>query len=129
MPYANPIDKKIYDMGYGEKNKKRLQESRKKYYQRDETKQRRKINYKKYKDKWTKQAIEGYGGECLFCGEDRPEALLFHHVNGNGTEHRGKIGNGYSFFKWIVENNFPDEIILLCGTCHLILHRAEGDDD
>ena len=52
MPYANPIDKKIYDMGYGEKNKKRLQESRKKYYQRDETKQRRKINYKKYKDKW-----------------------------------------------------------------------------
>ena len=76
-----------------------------------------------------KRAVSGYGGKCLFCGEDRPEALVFHRVNGHGKEHRDAAGgtteNG--FYKWLVDNDFPDDIVLLCANCHLILHRTEDN--
>ena len=65
----------------------------------------------------------------MFILWGRPEALVFHHVNGHGKEHRDAAGgtteNG--FYKWLVDNDFPDDIVLLCANCHLILHRTEDN--
>ena len=84
------------------------------------------MQHKKYRKEQCIEAMAGYGSECLFCGEDRLAGLVFHHVNGDGIEHRKGIKG--SLYKWIIENDFPDNIILLCGTCHLILHEVEKSD-
>ena len=71
-----------------------------------------------------KTIVMGYGGKCTLCGEKRVEALILHHRGGGGTAHKIEVGKGSTrFYKWVIINKFPDYLDLLCGTCHLILHR------
>jgi hypothetical protein len=106
-----------------QKYKYQISKRKRKFYQGD--KDRILVEAKQYRNDLFQKAIVGYGSECLFCRENRPKALIFHHVNEDGKEHREEIGkNSTQLHRWIIENNFPDEIILLCGTCHLILHRT-----
>lgn len=65
-----------------------------------------------------------YGRRCSHCGDPRFECLELDHVGGWGAEQRKEMGgrfNGYSLWKWIRDNNFPDSIRLLCGSCHSAL--------
>ena len=69
------------------------------------------------------QVIEHYGGKCICCGESYFEFLVFDHINGGGTEHRKKIsgGNctsGTAIVPWIIKNNYPNSIQLLCHNCN-----------
>ena len=116
-------------MAYKDARKK--QEYDKKYYRKNSVAVRDRVgkNQKKYYQGLVLAAQSGYGGKCLFCGEDRPETLVFHHVNGGGAEHRKKAGGSAGFQKWLIENNFPDDIVLLCANCHLILHRVRKSDE
>jgi predicted HNH restriction endonuclease len=119
-------DRREYQKEYRKNNKQK----RRKYMKNNRQKVNKYINKynRKRKIQLCKLAMKGYGSKCLFCGEDRPEALIFHHVWGDGNSHRKKISNKYyGLYKWIIENNFPNEIILLCGTCHLILHRKQEE--
>jgi hypothetical protein len=74
------------------------------------------------------RAMSGYGSECLFCEENDRDVLVFHHVYENGKKHRGKM-NDRKFYRWIIENDFPDEIILLCANCHMKLHKQMRDSN
>lgn len=74
-----------------------------------------------FTERWNK-ILDGYGGKCKICGESRKEALILHHVN----KLRGKRPNLLSHYKWVIDNDYPNQIQLLCGTCHTILHRKEG---
>jgi len=125
MPYKNKQEKNEYDKDYRQKNKEKLRRQHKLWYIENKTgaNQRSRERRKKLFDKWLGKAIEGYGGKCSVCGENRSETLVFHHVNGGGKEHRRITGSDYGFYKWLVENNFPSEIELLCANCHLVLHR------
>ena len=65
-----------------------------------------------------------YGRQCAHCGDDRLECLEIDHVGGWGNAQRAEMGgrfNGYSLWKWIRDNGFPDSIRLLCGSCHSAL--------
>lgn len=68
------------------------------------------------------KCVNEYGGSCLFCGEDRKEGLVFHHVYGMRGKKRT---NQETFYRDLIARDFPDDVVLLCGTCHLILHRTE----
>lgn len=68
--------------------------------------------------------FDHYGNKCNCCGEDIFEFLTIDHINNDGADHRrkltgDKIRNGSSFvYKWIVQNNFPSSVQLLCWNCN-----------
>jgi len=63
------------------------------------------------------QAIENYGGKCVCCGEDNWAFLEFDHINNDGNLHRETVKN---LVYWLIRNNYPDNIQLLCSNCNRV---------
>jgi hypothetical protein len=63
------------------------------------------------------QCIEAYGGVCQCCGETNWAFLEFDHVDNDGAEHRN-----IDMMRWMIQNNFPKSIQLLCSNCN----KAKG---
>ena len=59
---------------------------------------------------------------CVQCGFSDIRALSIDHKAGNGAAHRRSIGNktGINFYKWLIDNNFPDGYQTLCMNCQRI---------
>lgn len=58
---------------------------------------------------------------CDCCGENNIGFLTINHINGDGAKHRKKLGSsgtGVSFYKWLIKNNFPDGLNVLCWNCN-----------
>ena len=108
------------------RDSKKGKKYRKEYYRRNkETITATKVrSYRKTKKELMQKVIDHYGCICSICGETRPEALLIHHKEGGGAEQR-KTTNGIGFLRWIISNDYPNNLAILCGTCHLILHRQQ----
>lgn len=108
--------------------KKRYGNKSRQYYhklkQNPERHQQQRDKQKQWR-KHTKQTIISYyGGKCACCGENRIEFLSIDHIDGGGAEHRrslGRNGRGTSFYKWIMDNNYPQELQVLCFNCNLSL--------
>lgn len=66
------------------------------------------------------KVFEGYGNKCncLGCTVEEPWFLQIDHVFNNGAAHKRAIGDGLPMYKWIIENNYPDSIQLLCANCN-----------
>ena len=64
---------------------------------------------------------EKYGNKCSCCEESQKEFLTIDQINGNGGELRrsGLHKAGDTFHNWIIKNNFPDSLQLLCWNCNL----------
>ena len=67
-----------------------------------------------------------YGNQCACCGEKEFSFLTLDHKNNDGADHRRKIGIGHVFYRWIIDNNYPDSIQLLCNNCNGGKHRNGG---
>lgn len=67
-----------------------------------------------------RKVIEKYGGKCVCCGENNEEFLTFDHKNNDGAEHRKKTKtwSGGHFVYWLIRNNYPDFIEILCYNCN-----------
>ncbi len=68
------------------------------------------------------EVVDGYGGHCECCGEDRWQFLNIDHRNGGGTAERrnAKNKNPLFFYKRLVAEGFPKEKFrLLCWNCNL----------
>ena len=80
---------------------------------RDAEKERRK-DYKR-------RIVDHYGGKCACCGEDRIEFMSVDHIEGGGNEHRRKVAGGRGgtgFYQWIIRNNYPEGLQILCENCN-----------
>jgi hypothetical protein len=65
------------------------------------------------------QVLGAYGGKCACCGERRVEFLAVDHINGGGRKHRASLGmTGTAYYRWIINNSFPDYLQLLCHNCN-----------
>ena len=70
-----------------------------------------------------------YGNECSCCGERNQLFLTLDHVNNDGKKHKDKTGrrlSGNRLYDWIIINNFPDIIQLLCYNCNMGKARNKG---
>jgi rubredoxin len=80
-----------------------------------------KIKEREYQNK--KAVFNHYGNKCACpdCNESRIEFLSLDHINGDGAEHRKKVGGGNALYRWLIKNNFPSEykLQLLCYNCNL----------
>ncbi len=58
--------------------------------------------------------------ECKCCGEKNIEFLQLDHKNGDGAEHRKKLGGcrGSSMYRWVIRNNYPNMFRVLCVNCN-----------
>lgn len=66
-----------------------------------------------------KEVLGKYGGVCKCCGENRLEFLVFDHINDDGGEHRKKHGTGGQMLDWLIRNDYPDIVQILCHNCNM----------
>jgi hypothetical protein len=63
---------------------------------------------------------------CACCGERYFEFLSIDHQLNNGKEHRKAIGNpatGDRFYRWLINNTFPEGYQVLCLNCNIARSR------
>lgn len=71
------------------------------------------------------QVLDHYGNKCTCCGETIPEFLSIDHINGGGNGHRKSLEangmkkhHGTGFYKWLIDNEYPEGFQLLCHNCN-----------
>ena len=74
---------------------------------------------KKRRQKIKKEVMEGYGGECVCCGESELAFLTIEHKLKDGPQHL-KYNNNSSLKIYIdvIDRDFPDEYTVLCMNCN-----------
>lgn len=69
------------------------------------------------------ETIGHYGGQCKCCGESNWAFLEFDHINNDGNLHHKETGHRPDkLVAWLIANNYPDTIQLLCSNCN----KAKG---
>lgn len=65
--------------------------------------------------------IKAYGGCCICCRETDIRFLTIDHKNNDGSRHRKEINrsSGDNFYKWMVKNNYPEYLQVLCYNCNM----------
>lgn len=72
------------------------------------------------------KVMDGYGGpHCNCCGETRVAFLQVDHINNDGAKHRKEVCSG-EFYRWIIKNNFPKDLQILCANCNWGKYRNGG---
>ena len=71
--------------------------------------------------------ISHYGGKCVCCGETHPEFLNLHHLNMDGKKQimeafKVNYRPVHAFYKLIIRNKYPKDLVLLCWNCHQATH-------
>jgi hypothetical protein len=77
---------------------------------------KRRSGYTKVKKDVVYMAYGGY--RCVCCGETDPAFLTLDHVNNDGTPHRRRVGAGYALYQWLIKNNFPPVVQVMCMNCN-----------
>lgn len=113
-----------YQEQYRDENSERLTAYHKvKHYQkRDLRNTSAKRHYARLKDK----VLAAYGAVCACCGETERAFLTFDHKNNDGADHRRKIGSGSVFYRWLIDNDYPSTIQVLCFNCNAGKHNNGG---
>lgn len=85
-------------------------------------------NSKRYRQEHFQTVLDHYGPRCACCGEENLLFLTVDHINNDGAEHRRK-GTGkvsLAFYRWIIKNDFPDDLRILCFNCNCGRQRNGG---
>lgn len=63
---------------------------------------------------------EGDAPLCACCGEANPVFLAVDHIAGDGNIHRKGLNSkgGYSFYLWLIREQFPPGFRVLCHNCN-----------
>ena len=124
-----------YARQYRENNKEKMKEISKRYYLNHhiplliKNRKRRKIN----KEKQARQSraktaqlrlicLKHYGGNiprCKRCGLCDTRYLVFDHIENDGYIDRLKHGTGRRYYAYLIDNNFPANLQILCSRCNL----------
>jgi len=73
---------------------------------------------KAYETALKNQVYLHYGCKCACCGETIEEFLTIDHINNDGAKQRKKNFAGRPFYQWIIRNNYPADLQVLCMNCN-----------
>jgi hypothetical protein len=65
--------------------------------------------------------LDHYGQKCncsCGCNTTNPRHLTLDHIENNGAAHRKEVGTSLYFYRWVIKNNFPDDLQILCFNCN-----------
>lgn len=70
------------------------------------------------RDKLSSAVFGHYGSACACCGA--ADRLTIDHVDGDGREHRARLGNGntWAVYAWLIKHDFPAGFQVLCRPCN-----------
>lgn len=109
----DPEKKKTNDARYREKHRESLR-----------------LKQKTMRREYKKIVFDHYGNVCAYCGFLDIRALQIDHINNNGAEERKKNGgqwfSGWHFYKYLIDNNFPNGYQTLCANCNMIKQLGEN---
>ena len=74
--------------------------------------------------------LDHYGQKCnceCGCNVTRFNHLTIDHVNNNGHIHRTEVG--FSIYRWVIKNNFPKDLQILCWNCNCAKQQYGGCSD
>lgn len=91
-----------------------------------EEKQRVNERSKGYRQTHFQIILDHYGARCVCCGEDQRVFLTIDHKNDDGGKFRNAQGVSLRFYRWIIKNNFPDDLQILCYNCNCGRARNGG---
>lgn len=110
---------------YRKKHKEKDKDYFKNYYK--EHPDLYKKSRKKYYEKIKQIVFNHYGSVCVCCGEREQKFLTIDHKNNDGANFRNKKGiKGNSIFFWIIRNNFPNSLQILCWNCNYGKYLGDG---
>ena len=79
---------------------------------------------------YKRKVLEYYGDECKCCSFNDIRALQIDHIYNNGAEERKSLGgqkfSGWKFYKYLIDNNYPDGYQTLCANCNMIKQLGEN---
>jgi hypothetical protein len=82
-----------------------------------------------YREIYLQKVLDAYGRKCACCGEMEEKFLSIDHLTYSGYQAK-KQGlhpkDSYSFYRWLVKNNFPPDFQLLCMNCNWGKMRNHG---
>lgn len=111
-------EKLIKARAYQEIHREEINTKQRAYNQRPEVKERGREFRRQLKEKVISHYSQGKN-ECACCGEKHTEFLTIDHINGGGYRHTQEIGKrGNCFYKWLIENNYPEGFQVLCYNCN-----------
>lgn len=55
---------------------------------------------------------------CVCCQETIIQFLGIDHINGGGREHRKEVGSGFSFYRWLKRQDYPEGFQTMCHNCN-----------
>ncbi len=90
------------------------------YYKNAHIRQRdaRNERQRNYRMGLKEKIVAAYGGKCTCCGEQEIKFLTIEHKNNNGAEHRRALGGSKNVHNWIIKNNYPKDMTVLCFNCN-----------
>lgn len=116
---------RIYKKRYYEKYPQKVKASNKKWRENNpdklkEARRRQNMVAQKRRHEAKETVLKHYGAKCKCCDETTKEFLTIDHIYGGGRQHKRSNGRlrGMGFYRWIVENNFPKNLQLLCMNCN-----------
>ncbi len=56
--------------------------------------------------------------QCNCCNVTGIEFLCIDHINNDGNKQRKEFKSISSFYSWIIKNNYPDTLQILCWNCN-----------
>ena len=83
------------------------------------------------RDKLKVEVLTHYGHgklACVLCSESRIACLSLDHINGDGAEHRRRLGLGRkAIYSWLRKEGFPVGYQTLCMNCQFIKREESSD--
>lgn len=136
------LDKAEYNRRYAEENKERILKQKREYYLAnfEQIAKRTKLRHerlreedKKRREQRKERVLIYYGNgklACVRCGFTDIRALSIDHIKGWGTEHRRllKTKNGQMFYRWLIDNSYPEGYQTLCMNCQWIKRRENNEE-
>jgi len=103
----------------------------KEYNAREAVKVWKREHHRRLKQKCFDAYREGLIIACGCCNESTLDFLTLDHANNDGKNHREALGgrrNGPRFYKWLLDNNCPQDLGLriLCMNCNWARHWNSG---
>ena len=116
-----------YHREYNRKNADKLRKRKREYYleHKEYFKQKSRECYLRTKEKvqerWRTlrlKVLNHYGAKCQCCGETQYEFLAIDHKNNDGNVQRKSLKTS-TMYRYIIKNNYPDNLQVLCHNCNL----------
>lgn len=81
---------------------------------------RAKARSESFRKRLKQELFDAYGHQCACCDEAEEAFLTLEHTNGDGADHRQRVGSGSGVYQDLKKRGWPkDGYEILCWNCNM----------